>query len=202
MNHGGAAHTEWREGRYWSTTFYDQMTFDEVEVDIRLGHAIFQDVLGEAPRGFRAPHFGHFSATKQLDVIYDTLRSLGTYTYSSTTTSRVAHRYGPVRDAGGLLEFPIVGSFYWPIRFFDSYGHLIDKQTRRSSDAYGKEFLRTVEILKKNGLPAVLNYYADPSHLVGNTAYLDALEGAKALGAEFVDFDALSLRLNPERVLA
>ena len=58
-------------------TFYDQMSAAEVEADIRRGHETVTKVMGEAPRGFRAPHFGSFQSPNQLALIYRVVRDLG-----------------------------------------------------------------------------------------------------------------------------
>ena len=109
INHGGATHTAFRDGRYWSTNFYNLQSTEEVAADIRLGHQIFVDTFAVPPSGFRAPHFGHFQVEQQLKVIYKTLAELGGYSFASTTTARTARAYGPVRRMESLLEFPIVG---------------------------------------------------------------------------------------------
>lgn len=191
LNHGGAAHTELREGVYRSTTFYSKLSPGEVEEDIHQGHSAFEEVLGEAPRGFRAPHFGHFQAPQQLDLIYSTLRALGGYRLSSTTTPGAARRHGPAFDVSGLWEVPIIGSYYWPLRIFDSWGHRRDRESRQVQDTYAWELMRTVQQLTRRAYPAVLNYYADPSHVVENRAYFRALESALNAGAKFTDYEQL-----------
>jgi len=202
INHGGAPHTVWQGDRYHSVTFYEQMSFEEVVADIRLGHEIVTQVLGEAPQGFRAPHFGHFQDAEQLRLVYDTLSDLGGYRYSSTTTSVYARRYGPVVEANGLVEVPIIGSYHWPLRFFDSYGYIKDRVTRAVTDAYAQGLTHTVEQLTRRGIPAVLNYYADPSHVIDNQAYFDALERAQALGAQFISYSQLLEMAQPRERLA
>jgi peptidoglycan/xylan/chitin deacetylase (PgdA/CDA1 family) len=202
INHGGAPHTEFREGRYHSVTFYERIDAETVAADIRLGHEIFKRVLGAAPRGFRAPHFGHFQRPEQLRLIYDTLRELGGYRFSSTTTSAFAQRYGPVVEADGLMEIPILGSYHWPLRIFDSYRYISDRVSRKVTDDYARDFFSTVENLIQQGIPALLNYYADPAHVIDNEAYLDALARAQGLGAQFISYEQLLEIAQPWKRLA
>lgn len=191
INHGGAPHTHWRDGRYRSITFYEQMSEDEVQADIHLGHEIIEKVLGEAPQGFRAPHFGHFQHPDQLKLIYDTLHNLETYRFSTTTTSTMAKRYGPVMETNGLIEIPIIGSYYWPLRIFDSWRYVQDPISRAVRDDYARVFLQTLHILTRLELPAVLNYYADPVHVYKNISYFKALEQAVELGVKFISYAEL-----------
>lgn len=188
INHGGAPHTFKESGRYRSTSFYSKMSREEVVADIQLGHHIFEEVLGEAPKGFRAPHFGHFQTPEQLELIYKTLRQLGSYTFSSTTTAAVAHRHGPMQRLDDLIEFPIIGTYHWPMRVFDSYTHLQDKVSREAKDSYAEALFESANQLNKHSLPALLNYYADPSHIINSKAYFNALSKLSELGVRFVGF--------------
>ncbi|MEX2161704.1 MAG: polysaccharide deacetylase family protein [Anaerolineales bacterium] len=191
INHGGAPHTKLMGGRYESTTFYDRMRPHEVKADIREGHQIFSDVLGHEPSGFRAPHFGHFQKPHQLGLIYDTLRMLDSYRYSTTTAPASAWRSGPIYAKGQLWEIPVLGSYYWPLRIFDSWGHRESKITRQARDTYARELTTTVDRLTTKRFPALLNYYADPSHINKNKAYFTALEYARDRGAIFIDYETI-----------
>lgn len=188
INHGGAAHTRRTNSGYESTTFYSQMASAAVVQDIQQGHKIFSSVFGRQPNGFRAPHFGHFQKPDQLAIIYDTLNQLGSYQFSSTTTPRMAAKRGPVFMEDRIWELPVLGSYNWPLRIFDSWGHRQNRQTRIAKDSYAAELRRTVDKLLRMGLPAVLNYYADPSHISENKAYFEALEYAKNRGVTFSDY--------------
>jgi hypothetical protein len=188
INHGGAAHTQWKNNRYWSTTFYDQMTENEVVNDIRRGHEVFIDVLGEEPKGFRAPHFGHFQSEQNLELIYRTLRELGGYQYVSGTLPTVAMKNGPIYKVDGLYEIPVLGSYYWPTRIFDSWTHRKDRMSRQVKESYGSELISTIRAFRHAGIPALLNYYADPSHVVASQRYYEALEYALDSGVVFLDY--------------
>ena len=69
INHGALPHTEYRDNRYWSVTFYGDMTAEEVVDDIREGHKIVEQVINRRPTGFRAPHFGLFQEPTQLSLL-------------------------------------------------------------------------------------------------------------------------------------
>ena len=202
INHGGAPHTEFRGDRYHSVTFYERMAPEKVAADIRLGHQIFETVLGEAPVGFRAPHFGHYQRPEQLRLIYDTLSEMGGYRFSSTTTAAFAQLYGPLVAADALVEIPIIGSYHWPLRIFDSWGHVVDRVSRTVTDAYAQGLLQTVDQLIRRQIPTVLNYYADPSQVIGNPAYFGALERAQELGAQFISYAQLLEIARPRERLA
>lgn len=200
VNHGGGPHTEFRQGRYWSVGFYNQMSPLDVRADIRKGHRIFESVLGQAPQGFRAPHFGHFQKDQDLDLIHDELGKLGTYRFCSSSMSPRARRLGPVIPMNGLLEIPVTGTYAWPTRIFDSYGHLISKQDRRVTDLYAAKLSEALGQFREKEIPVLLNYYADPSHVADNSAYFEALEEAVDFGLRFVDFNQLLEMVNSEKV--
>jgi hypothetical protein len=124
MNHGALPHTEWGNGRYNSVTFYDRMSDGEVVDDIKRGHAIVEEVIGAAPIGFRAPHFGCFQSRRQLGLQYSVLRSLG-YAYSTSTLPASALRHGPVWNPGGIPEIPLTGSWRQPFSILDSWSHAL-----------------------------------------------------------------------------
>lgn len=198
INHGGGAHTEWRGSRYWSINFYNEKSADGVRKDIRAGHKIFRDVLGHEPIGFRAPHFGHFQNDEALALIHDELSQLGTYEFSSSSLAHRTRTRGPAIQFEGMLEIPILGTYRWPTRIFDSYGHLLSMENRQVGNNYASKWIESVRDFQKHTIPALLNYYADPSHIDGNDDYFDALEQAKKMGVRFVDFDdVLSMTKRP-----
>ena len=191
INHGGAAHTEWREGRYWSVNFYNQKSSEEVREDIREGHRIFEEVLGQPPNGFRAPHFGHFQDQAALALIHEELLRLGSYRFCSSSLAPRTRSQGPVMQMNGLWEVPITGTYQWPTRIFDSYGHLASKTARKTTDEYAHAWIGSVRDFQTRRIPALLNYYADPSHVAESIPYYEALEEARQMGVRFVDFDDL-----------
>jgi len=193
INHGGGAHTEFRDGRYWSVGFYNQKSDQAVREDIRLGHRIFLDVLGEEPLGFRAPHFGHFQGDRDLALIHEELETLGSYKFCSSSLAYRTRTHGPLIPLKGLLEIPVAGTYTWPTRLFDSYGYLISKADRRVTDAYAGDLLTSIRQFCAKGRPALLNYYADPSHVAGSVAYFETLKKARDLGVCFSDFHEVLL---------
>ena len=165
INHGAQPHTQFRDGRNEAITFYNEMKTEEVIDDIEAGHAIVQDVSGQPPRGFRAPHFGYYQYPEQLDVIYRTAKKLE-YTFCTTTLPRLALNSGPAIAASGLHEFPLTGSLQKPNTILDSWNYLDHDGDRSLMDSYGELFLETVDFFLERKLPGVLNFYVDPAHVV------------------------------------
>ena len=176
LNHGGRAHAEFRDGRYWPVTFYEKLSPADVVADIQLGDRLVREIVGRAPEGFRAPHFGSFQQPAQLQLIYSTVRDLG-YRYCSTTTPATALRKGPVVDAGGgIVELPTMGSYRNPITLLDSWTYLTDRTHYTLGDEYYELFADTVARMTERGLPGLLTYYADPSHVMGQRPFERALD--------------------------
>ncbi len=175
LNHGYMPHAEWREDRYVPITFYDQLPTEEIVGDIRQAHAAVTSIIGRAPRGFRAPHFGSFQAPHQLDLIYRLARELG-YLYCSTTVPQAALDHGPVIDRGGLYEIPLFGSSYSPTSILDSWTYLEDRKSFRLGGQYFDLFRDTIAYMLDRNLPGVLAYYADPAHVIGQKPFLDAMD--------------------------
>lgn len=175
LNHGYQPHAQWQEDRYVPVTFYEQMCVAEVEADIRRGHETATALLGEAPRGFRAPHFGSFQSPEQLALIYRVARDLG-YLYCSTTIPQVALDHGPMVARDGVFELPLFGSYLAPTTILDSWTYLEDRKAFRLGQAYFELFRDTVDYMQTNGLSGVLAYYADPAHVIGQQPFLDAME--------------------------
>ena len=175
LNHGYRPHAEWRQDCYVPITFYDQLAAGDVEADIRKAHATVSEVLGNVPRGFRAPHFGSFQAPHQLELIYRTVRELG-YIYCSTTVPQAALDRGPVIDCGGVYEIPLFGSYLAPTAILDSWTYLEDRKTFRLGTEYFDLFRDTVSFMLERNLPGVLAYYADPAHVIGQKPFFDAMD--------------------------
>jgi peptidoglycan/xylan/chitin deacetylase (PgdA/CDA1 family) len=176
LNHGGRAHAEFRDGRYWPVTFYEQLTEAEVIADIQLGDRLVRNVVGRAPEGFRAPHFGSFQQPEQLRLIYATVQKLR-YRYCSTTTPATALSKGPVVDVGhGLAELPTMGSYRNPTTLLDSWTYLSDRTQYALRDEYYELFAETVQRMSEQRLPGLLTYYADPSHVAGQRPFARALD--------------------------
>lgn len=170
MNHGQAPHAAKYKDRYVSATFYHEMSPDAVERDIREGHETVLAVTGKAPVGFRAPHFGLFQKEEQLALVRRVARSLG-YRYCSTTTPKVAMRHGPAFYQDGLLELPLFGTARIPLRMFDSWSYLEGAGSSLLSTRYARLGIETVDFFSDRHLPVLLSWYADPSHVVGQSAF-------------------------------
>ena len=176
LNHGGRAHAEFRDGRYWPMTFYEKLSEAEVVADIELGDRLVRQIIGQAPEGFRAPHFGSFQGRDQLDLIYRTVRGLG-YRYCSTTIPATALAAGPIVNVGdGLIELPTMGSYRYPTTLLDSWTYLTDRVNYTLGDEYHELFAETVERMSAERLPGLLTYYADPSHVLGQKPFERSLD--------------------------
>lgn len=175
MNHGGLPHAEWREDQWVGITFYDTMTPEAVEADIRRGHDIVTEVIGRVPKGFRAPHFGCYQKPEQVDLLHRTAASLG-YRYCSTTIPAVGLKYGPAYETNGLVEIPCFGSLRYPETILDSWTYLTDRKQYALGDQYVELMSETVETLLDRQVPAVLTWYADPCHVLDQPPFMRAME--------------------------
>jgi hypothetical protein len=190
LNHGYLPHTEWREGRYFSRTFYDRMAESEVVDDINRGHETVGRIIGTRPQGFRAPHFGCFQSESQLSLQYSTLKALG-YRYSTSTLPRVAYRHGPVREVGGIVEVPLTGSFRFPFIILDSWTYLESYYQPVVKRQYADLFIQTAASLAEMGIPGVLNVYVDPAHVHKSEHFRNAIERTLDLGVRSLDYGEL-----------
>ncbi len=181
LNHGGRAHTAWRGDRHWPVTFYDQLSPDDVIADINDGHRSVCQVTGTTPKGFRAPHFGSFQNADQLDLLYRTLRPLG-YSYCSTTLPSMGLSRGPIVDMGGITELPTMGSYRYPATLLDSWTYLTNRANYVLGDEYYELFAETVARMTNEGIPGILTYYADPSHVVGQKPFERVLDAVSKFG--------------------
>jgi peptidoglycan/xylan/chitin deacetylase (PgdA/CDA1 family) len=174
INHGARPHMEWRDGRYWSITFYNEMTPEEVIEDIKKGHEICQKVLDCSPVGFRAPHFGYFQAEEQRGLMYATLKQLG-YRYDTSTLPQFGLTYGPFVDVGNLYEVPLCGSYADPYTILDSWNYTYSPYYPVVKQNYASLFMETVDRLLALDVPGVLNYYVDPAHVFRSDAFYQAM---------------------------
>lgn len=188
LNHGGQAHAEKRGDQYHAVTFYEQMTPQDVVNDMREGHRIVSEIIGVAPRGFRAPHFGSFQQPEQRKLIYDTARSLG-YHFCSDTLPASGYARGPVFEVGGLYQFPLTGSASDPDVILDSWNYLTDRVNYRLLPEFFDRFCATIDFFKTRRLPALLNFYVDPSHVANDDCFLKSIDYALARGVRFTSFE-------------
>lgn len=175
MNHGGLPHAEWRDDRWTGITFYDAMAPEAVELDIKRGHDIVTSVIGRAPLGFRAPHFGCFQKAEQVALLHRAAAILG-YKYCSTTLPSFGLRFGPAFESLGLIEFPCFGSLRNPETILDSWTYLIDKKNYTLDANYYVLMVETVQLLLSRRLPSVLTWYADPSHVHNQRPFMAAMK--------------------------
>ena len=189
MNHGHRPHAELRDGRYYGITFYEELSTDDVVRDIRAGHRSVSEVIGTPPRGFRGPHFGSFQKPENRQLVYGVARELG-YAFCSDTLPQRAYDSGPVFDVGGgLKESPLTGSLGDPLVILDSWNYLADRTQYRLQEQYATRFAETGDFFATRRLPALLNYYADPAHVVADGIFLRAIDHALAAGARFHSFE-------------
>ena len=184
INHGALPHTEWRDGRYWSVTFYREMSPQAIVEDIHRGHEIVKQVTGKEPTGFRVPHFGLFQEQHELSFLHKTLFGLG-YVFSSSTIPQFAMRYGPIWQTDGIIEIPLSGAFHSPLSIFDSWTHIISPRQAMIRETYKNIFLNTINELSKRKITGIINYYVDPVHIYRSAAFYEALVYALDRGISF-----------------
>ena len=196
INHGWQAHAEWRQDRYHPITFYQEMSASDVVRDIESGHAVVQDVTGQQPSGFRAPHFGGFQQDDDLAIIYRTISRLG-YKYATTTIPARGLANGPAFRVGDIVEIPTFGSLPAPETILDSWTYLVDRRQYKLGDRYFELFTETIEGLSRAGVPALLTWYADPSHVWEQAPFMKAMDMIAARSIPSTRGRDLAARLAP-----
>ena len=177
INHGYRIHTIYdsENSQYVSTVFYDQLTPESIEEDIRLGDATVRNIIGRPPKGFRVPHFGTYSSPAQLHHLHDVLKRLG-YRFSSSTIPRWGFRYGPApRLESGLYEIPVSGCFDEPLRILDSWSFRYAPDRAVSASDYEGQLEKLAQYFTKKNHVGFLNIYADPSQVHDWPAFFDGL---------------------------
>lgn len=194
INHGALPHAEWRENRYWSISFYNEMPDQEVINDIQQGHQIFKRVLGRVPLGFRAPHFGCIQSEEQWLSIYRTLENLG-YLFSTSRIPQIGYTRGPVfKIYNNIFEIPVSGSYTAPYNCFDSWTMIKDPTDPIVKDEYAVRFIETLNHLLEMNICGILNYYIDPAHVCRNTIFSQAMTYLIDRGVASIDYnDALEI---------
>ena len=175
INHGFHDHTYFDSAldRYASQFFYDQMPLEAVRGDIVEGDRILRGALGITPKGFRAPHFGTFQKPAQLRFQHAVLKELG-YTFSTSTLPLYGYRFGPAFREFGLLELPVSGMGSMPLRILDSWTCFAAPARRFSPDDYAREGRLAGDSLRSIGI-GLLNFYADPSHIVDRPEFFETV---------------------------
>jgi peptidoglycan/xylan/chitin deacetylase (PgdA/CDA1 family) len=188
MNHGALPHTDWRGDQWVGITFYDSMSPVKVEDDIRRGHAIVEEVIGRAPKGFRAPHFGCFQNPEQLELVHRLAEELG-YDYCSTTMPSFGLKEGPVVPIPNhrVVEIPCFGSARNPETILDSWTYLADRKQYALGEMYEKLMVETVDAFTKQKLPVVFTWYADPCHVINQLPFMRSMEHLAKAGVVSVD---------------
>ncbi|MBN2010093.1 polysaccharide deacetylase family protein [candidate division KSB1 bacterium] len=195
INHGARPHAEWHDGRYWSTTFYDQMSVSDVVNDIVQGHRIVCDTTGKIPRGFRAPHFAHVQHPRLQRKIHHALRKLK-YAYSSSTLPREAFFKAPIYKIDEIYEIPVTGRYNAPFNVFDSWSHVHSPEFPTILQTYPRRLQDTVDALQEFNIPAILNYYVDPSHVIKQPLFYETLLTIQEQGILFYSFEDVLVRLH------
>lgn len=162
LNHGYREHTQYRDGKYVSTLFYEHMTAEEVKEDIVRGHSAVTELTGREPVGFRTPHFGGFRSEQQLKMLHATLGQLG-YRFSSSAVPYVALRYGPFTKHFGLTEIAVTGCPSFPMTILDSYTFRFTPGRFTPTD-YVKQAREWARLMSE-GRKLFVNLYADPSQV-------------------------------------
>ncbi len=190
INHGALPHAEKRGERYWSVTFYNEMTPEEIRADILRGHEIVERVVGCAPKGFRAPHFGMLQQPRTLQVIHDSCRELG-YRFSTSTLPLCAFEHGVIWRVHGLTEIPVSGSVAKPLQILDSWSYIVSPAQPELRSSYAALFQRTVDDLLSRRVAGVLNYYVDPAHAAENEVFFQAVAHAARRGLPSLHYEDL-----------
>jgi hypothetical protein len=193
LNHGYLDHAAYDDdkGRYYSTTWYHQMTEREVRKDIQEGHECIRGLLNINPVGFRAPHFGYYQDHAQLEIIYSEIAGLG-YSYASTTMPVVGLKKGPLFPVSyKLYEFPVTGTYDQPAVILDSWQFFEAPDRVYTEKDFTIQFHKLVDYYSGNSLPCILNFYVDPSHVIDRREYFDCLEYASGKGVEFSTYSQI-----------
>lgn len=174
LNHGDRHHMFFDQAtkRHESCFFYDEEPRSAVEKDIVDGDRTVTDVIGRKPAGFRTPHFGTFQRESELRFLHAVLDRLG-YAYSTSTTPGFGLCYGPVFSRYGLPEIPVSGRGSDPFTILDSWSCFARPDRTSSPDDYAREAIALAERLEDG--PGLINYYADPSHVVGQPSFFEAM---------------------------
>jgi hypothetical protein len=193
INHGYSDHAAFNteKNEYYGITWYHEMTEEEVRRDIRDAHECIIKILGISPKGFRAPHFGYFQKSRQLEIIYSEIARLG-YTYATTTMPEFGLIKGAVFPVSrNLFEFPLTGTFDNPRILLDSWQFLAAPERVFDDDDYIVQFKKMVDFFSNNDLPCILNFYADPSHVINFRGFFECIDYACQSGIEITTYSRI-----------
>jgi len=175
INHGDTQHTEIdpQTGLYRSCFFYDKLPRETVRNDIVAGDRAVREVIGKAPAGFRAPHFGTFQRADELRFQHQLGEELG-YRYCTTTLPDWGLRRGPLFKDLGLYEFPVSGRGSALDVILDSWCCFQAPDRSLGPDDYLREATHALSLYAYGGA-GILNYYVDPCHVAGQPRFFEAV---------------------------
>lgn len=127
--------------------------------EVSRAHEIIEKIIGVAPLGFRAPHFGGLHTNR----VYPILREMG-YRYSSSTIGTRTPTLGSPFKFHGIWEIPLSPDPKTALGCLETWG------LYRASPPHYKdknEFLALFDEILKIGMVsnAFLNFYFDPVDL-------------------------------------
>ncbi|MEA1997164.1 MAG: polysaccharide deacetylase family protein [Gemmatimonadota bacterium] len=149
---------------------FDELTQEEQKGQIERCHDVCRKVLGVAPRGFRAPHFGNVTGRG----FYKCLLELG-YTFSSSVVSVDSPGLGlPFKTPEGVWEFPVSCCPEHPFAVLDTWNAFRSPRARhKKKGEFAALVAESAEMVKRCG--GYLNLYMDPRDVVEYDEAADAL---------------------------
>jgi hypothetical protein len=176
INHGYSKHIEvLPDGSVHSTLFYDKLSENQIEQEIVRNHECIQNMLGITPIGFRVPHFGTFRSPHHIDLLYSLLKKYG-YRYSSSVPVLYAKQRDYLMPSRNIVEFPLSAMVGVPLSVFDSWNLLRAPGRQFTNADFFSEFRCMIDAALKAKHPIFLNFYFDPSHVVGFDGFEACLE--------------------------
>lgn len=175
INHGFKSHSDVSlpDRKYTGTFFYEHSEKSEIVKDIVLGHKAIRTVLGLEAAVFRAPHFGGFSKTSHLRLLWETLSNLG-YQVSSSTTPFFGYVNGPLSFHDGVCELPVSGDPRKPHQILDSWSYTFSGNSSLTRIDFINA-LKDYSIAMDLGKVIFLNIYADPSQVYDWPEFFEAV---------------------------
>lgn len=132
---------------------------DQLKEEVSRAHEIIENIIGVAPVGFRAPHFGGLHTNR----VYPILREMG-YRYSSSTIGTRTPALGAPFKFGGIWEIPLSPNPKTVFGCLETWG-LYRADPAQYQDK--QEFLALLDEVLTAGIAsrAFLNFYLDPVDL-------------------------------------
>ena len=175
INHGFKSHSDVSlpDRKYSGTFFYEHSEKSEIVKDIVLGHQAIRAVLGLEAAVFRAPHFGGFSKTSHLRLLWETLSNLD-YQVSSSTTPFFGYLNGPLSIHDGVCELPVSGDPRKPHQILDSWSYTFSGNSSLTRIDFINA-LKDYSVAMDLGKVIFLNIYADPSQVYDWPEFFEAV---------------------------